>query len=75
MVAFGEDLVVAAGNGEFMKAEKAAGSGDRVLSANGVALLQNLEKAKNGILEEYSKMISSKVTDEELRRAKPPRVR
>jgi DNA ligase (NAD+) len=29
------------------KAEKQAGAGDRVLSANGVALLQNLEKAKS----------------------------
>ena len=29
------------------KAEKEAGAGDRVLSANGVALLQNLEKAKS----------------------------
>jgi DNA ligase (NAD+) len=29
------------------KAEKDAGSGDRVLSANGIALLQNLEKAKS----------------------------
>ena len=29
------------------KAEKEAGAGDRVLSANGVALLENLEKAKS----------------------------
>ena len=29
------------------KAEKADGAGDRVLSANGIALLQNLEKAKS----------------------------
>ena len=29
------------------KAEKEAGAGDRVLSANGIALLQNLEKAKS----------------------------
>ena len=29
------------------KAEKEAGSGDRVLSANGIALLENLEKAKS----------------------------
>jgi len=56
------------GVGSFVQADSFEAVGG--FGAFAIVAPQNLEKAKASILEEYNKMITSKVSDDELRRAK-----